>query len=748
MKQTYAVNGMMCASCVQTIERAVQQLRAVDHVTVNLATERMEVSGSDDLTAAMVEQQVQAAGYNAQLLTSSLAVSWQEQQAKKQAQLNGQKRKLLWLAGGAVILLGLMLLHMFASLSWGQTVASESLQLVLAAVIIVAQRHYFVIGFAALKRRQATMETLVALGSGIAFLASVVAYGNNLLTHATQPVYFDSAAIILVLVSVGKYLEQIAKVASSQALSDLIQTTVSQVEVKEGDHFVTKPASSLQQGAVVRVKAGDTIPADAKVHSGEITVNAAQITGESRPQVQAQNTTVLAGSSVIDGSAELTVTHAPAASQVAKIAQMVAAAQANKGKLTQLVDRIASVFVPTVLVLAVISTLAWWLGGGLTFAASLQVGVAVLVIACPCALGLATPLALLIATSNAAKDGVLVKNGSTLEHLAHIKHIVFDKTGTLTAGHLEIVDQLTAPNARASQAELTKVAAGLEMKTTHPFARAFLKAANDPTACTRFKTVKTLVGRGVAGKLNGQEWRIGTQQFAVPTGQIPAEWQHQLQQWHQYSVVYLSCAGTVQAAFALTDQVRSEAAQTVKQLQQMGIQLHLASGDDEAVVAAIAHQLGIEHYAGRQQPADKLALIKRLQANSTGLVAMVGDGINDTPALAQADIGIAVKNGADVALATAEVGLQHSSLAWLVFALNLSKATLTNIATNLTWAFAYNVLGIAVASGLAHALWGIGWLNPMIAALAMSLSSLSVIGNALRLRGQIRRFLPQSAASK
>lgn len=738
-KREFAIDGMMCATCVKTIETAVKKLVGVDDVVVNLATERMEVTADEGLDNDTIKNQVASVGYQAK----RLATKEDERKSadfRQQALLNQKKHVIASVIAALSVFLLMMLMELLPLPMAGKELLAV-VQLILTTGILISWRQIFVRGFAAAKMLAFNMETLVSLGSLIAFFTSVVGLCQMIVAHKMVGLTFDTAAIIVVLVAVGKYLEQVAKNHSQKALDELFNHTKVQVEQILPDQTRRQiNADALNVGDKFIAKVGMVLPVDGTVIDGKISVNQANISGEVMPETKKITDEVLAATSVVDGTAVISVTHAQADSRQDAIIELVKKAQNSKGKIARIVDVVASYFVVVILIIAMLAGSLWAIFGNQSLAASLQIATSTLVIACPCALGLATPVALTNGFSQAAKLGIGLKDAATLEHLAHVKHVVFDKTATLTTGKVKVAD--TWFDDSRQKAKLLQIAASMESQTAHPLAQAFLTYANSPTACALDMTVKTYVGQGISGKLAQTTYRLGKASF-VTNQPLPQALVDKIGRWQQSgaSVVYLSEAAKVVAAFSLADELRADSAKLIKWLSQNHINVHLLSGDGKAAVNHVAKALDIDDVYANQTPESKMKVIEQLKQD--GIVAMVGDGINDAAALAKADIGVAVLNGVDTAKQAADVLLTQNGLKPLIAAIKLSKLTQRNIAENLWWATLYNVVGVLFASGLAHVLFNAGWLNPMFAASAMALSSLSVILNANRINFQAKKLVKE-----
>ena len=739
-----AIEGMSCASCVGRVERALAAVPGVTDASVNLATERATVAGfADPLALAAVAT---AAGYPARVIDRAGADA-AEPGAGREAEAAELAREVRLAAALTapvfVVEMGGHLvpaLHHWIAATIG-TQASWILQfLLVTAVLAFPGRRFYRLGLPALRKGAPDMNSLVAVGTLAAWGYSTVAtFAPALLPAGTVAVYFEAAAVIVTLILVGRMLEARAKGRSSQAIRRLIGLQPKTARVRQGDATVDRPVAELRSGDLIEIRPGERVPADGEVTEGASWVDESMITGEPVPVEKAAGATVTGGTVNQTGALTIRATAVGRETVLAQIIRMVEQAQASKLPIQALVDRVTMVFVPAVMGLAGLTFLAWLVFGpepALTFA--LVNAVAVLIIACPCAMGLATPVSIMVGTGRAAELGVLFRKGEALQRLRDARIVAFDKTGTLTEGRPALTDLV--PAAGLDRAALLAAVAAVEAKSEHPVARAIVAAAEaeglTPAPVAGFAA---LAGRGVQGKVAGQDVTVGSARLMAEIGAAPdagAEAQAAGLAAEGRTVLFAALDGRFAGLLAVADPVKESSAAAVARLHGMGLKVAMVTGDSRATAEAVAARLAIDAVVAEVLPAGKVDAVRALRAEH-GALAFVGDGINDAPALAEADIGIAMGNGTDVAIEAADVVLMSGNTAGVPAALALSRATIRNIRENLFWAFAYNAALIPVAAGVLWPGFGV-LLSPMLAAGAMALSSVFVVGNALRLR----RFAP------
>ena len=708
------LSGMTCAACAARIEKVLNRLPGVQ-AAVNFAAERARVTYSPARAdvRALIEA-VERAGYGAAELT-------EETRAREKAEREQAYRRELGRFWIAAALTAPLLAQMVLMLGGGHgEFIPRWLQWLLATPVqFWAGKRFYVGAWHVLRGGGANMDVLIALGTSAAYFFSAAVTAFSLDEH----VYFEASAAIVTLVLLGKVLEARARAGTSAAIEALIRLQPKTARVEREGQILEVDAASLKPGEVFLVRPGESFPVDGVVIEGTSSVDEAMLTGESMPVTKQPGSRVYAATVNQQGFLRLRATGVGAHTQLAAIIRMVEEAQGSKAPIQRLADRVSGIFVPVVVVLAMLTLFGWWIASG-DFAEALINSVAVLVIACPCALGLATPTAIMVGTGRGAQAGILVRNAAALERAERITTLVVDKTGTLTEGKPVVTD--LAPASGVEAGELLRVAASLEQASEHPLARAIVEHAREqgivPLRVTEFSAVP---GRGVKGRIGGVSACLGSPSFVASQGiEVPAEAAAAFEAAGK-SVVAVARDGRYFGALAIADRLRPTSAEAVARLKRMGIELIMLTGDHEATARATASQLGIERVLAQVLPEQKSAEVVRLKGEGR-VVGMVGDGINDAPALAAADVSFAMGAGTDVAMETADITLMRNDLNCVADAISLSRATLAKIRQNLFFAFFYNVLGIPLAA------WGL--LNPVVAGAAMAMSSVSVVSNALLLK--------------
>lgn len=739
-KKEYKLSGMTCASCAMTVEMAVKDLETVEDVSVNLATERLSLLPKAGFDSQQVLAAVAEAGYQAEEKGKDRPSDVSEEAAMKAKELERKKRQLLILLATALPLLyismgsmiGLPMPSFLDHMAHPLVFVLSQLLLTLPAVWI--GRGFYQRGFRNLIKKHPNMDSLIAVGTSAAFLYSLYSVGQVFLGHHAfvHQLYFESVAVIITLVLLGKYLESSAKGRTSQAIQSLLELVPSQATVIRYGEAVTIDTEDIRVGDIIRIKPGERMPVDGLVTEGQTFVDESMMTGESVPIEKKVGDTITSATINQNGSIDYQATRVGSDTTLAQIVRLVEEAQGSKAPIAALADKISLYFVPIVLGLATLSTLGWYFLAGESLSFSLSIFIAVLVIACPCALGLATPTAIMVGTGKGAENGILIKSGQALEAAYQLDTIVLDKTGTITVGKPSLTDLL--PLSDFNRSDLLRLIASAEQHSEHPLAQAILEAAKeeglDLLPVSHFEAI---VGRGLAAQVEGRHLLVGNESLMKEKHIDSSAFQEQLLELSQEgkTAMFVAIDGQLAGILAVADEIKSSSLKAVQELQSMGLEVIMLTGDREETAKAIAQKAGIQKVIAGVLPDGKATAIKNLQEAGKKL-AMVGDGINDAPALVQADVGIAIGSGADVAIESADVVLMHSDLQDVVKAIKLSQATIRNIKENLFWAFAYNTLGIPIAMGLLH-LFGGPLLNPMLAGLAMSLSSVSVVANALRL---------------
>ena len=743
MMEQYHVTGMNCAACSARVEKAVTKVKGVTSCSVSLLTNSMGVEGTAESSAVI--EAVKAAGYGASLKNAK------EENKEAETGLEDTQTPLLKkrLIASVVFLIVLMYFSM-GHMMWGwplpawftdNHVGMGLVQMILAAIIMVINQQFFISGFKALWHRSPNMDTLVAMGSMASFVWSVYALlamtraqtdGNaELVMEYMMEFYFESAAMILTLITVGKMLEARSKGKTTDALKSLISLAPKTAVVERDGKEVTVSIDEVQKGDIFVVRPGENIPVDGQVIEGNSAVNEAAITGESIPVDKAEGDMVRSATINQSGFLRCKATRVGEDTTLSQIIKLVEDASATKAPIAKVADKVSGVFVPVVITIAVITTLVWLLAGQ-NFAYALARGISVLVISCPCALGLATPVAIMVGNGMGAKNGILFKTAVSLEETGKTRIVALDKTGTITRGEPKVTDVLPAEG--ISEEELLTMAYTLEQKSEHPLAKAVLEGAQSRELKPRMITDFTaLPGNGLSGKTEGSSLLGGSYTFIrekiEENGEKMQQQAEQLAKQGKTPLLFVR-DGKLLGMIAVADVIKEDSPQAIAELQNMGIKVVMLTGDNEQTARAIGKQAGVDEVIAGVLPDGKEQVIGSLKQQ--GKTIMVGDGINDAPALTRADIGIAIGAGADIAMDAADIVLMKSRLSDIPAAIRLSRATLKNIHENLFWAFFYNVIGIPLAAGVWIPLFG--WkLNPMFGALAMSLSSFCVVSNALRL---------------
>ena len=739
-KKEYKLSGMTCASCAMTVEMAVKDLETVEEVSVNLATERLSLLPKAGFDSQQVLDAVAEAGYQAEEKGKNKPSDVSEEAAMKAQKLQKKKQELLILLITALPLLyismgsmvGLPLPSFLDHMAHPLVFVLSQLLLTLPAVWI--GRGFYQRGFRNLIKKHPNMDSLIAVGTSAAFFYSLYSVSQVFLGHHpfVHQLYFESVAVIIALVLLGKYLESSAKGRTSQAIQSLLELVPSQATVIRYGEAVTIDTEDIRVGDIIRIKPGERMPVDGLVTEGQTFVDESMMTGESVPIEKKVSDTITSATINQNGSIDYQATRVGSDTTLAQIVRLVEEAQGSKAPIAALADKISLYFVPIVLGLATLSALGWYFLAGESLSFSLSIFVAVLVIACPCALGLATPTAIMVGTGKGAENGILIKSGQALEAAYQLDTIVLDKTGTITVGKPSLTDLV--PLGAFNRSDLLQLIASAEQHSEHPLAQAILEAAEeeglDLLPVSHFEA---MVGRGLSAQVEGKQLLVGNESLMKEKNIDSSVFQEQLLELSQEgkTAMFVAVDGWLAGILAVADEMKSSSLSAVQKLQSMGLEVIMLTGDREETATAIAQKAGIQKVIAGVLPDGKATAIKNLQEAGKRL-AMVGDGINDAPALVQAAVGIAIGSGADVAIESADVVLMHSDLQDVVKAIKLSQATIRNIKENLFWAFAYNTLGIPIAMGLLH-LFGGPLLNPMLAGLAMSLSSVSVVANALRL---------------
>ena len=746
-KETIKIGGMTCAACSSRIEKALSKTEGISKASVNLATETAAVEyDPEKIQLSGIEEVVKKTGYEI-IRNEEKVNSTDEHQLRKERETRILRMKFIVSAIFAVPLLYLAMAPMIPGISLPipgflapdlYPMAFGFTQLLLVIPVVAAGNRFYSIGFRALIQRSPNMDSLIAIGTTAAIAYSLyslyeIAWGN---THAVHGLYFETAGVIITLILLGKSLEALSKGKTSDAIKKLMGLTPkTAIVIQEGKETVV-PIADVKIGHVILVKPGERIPVDGQVIDGHTSIDESMLTGESIPIEKKAGDNVYAASINKNGVIRFQATKVGGDTALAQIIKLVEDAQGSKAPIAQMADIVSGYFVPIVVAIAILAFVGWLIAGH-TLAFALTIFISVLVIACPCALGLATPTAIMVGTGKGAEYGILIKGGEALETAHKINTIIFDKTGTITEGKPEVTDIISAPGITGER--LLQMAASGEKGSEHPLGEAIVRnAENEGLEIYPVVDFQAIPGHGIEGTIDGVHALIGNrklmddrnialEELEVRSGQLAEEGK---------TPMYVALAGELAGIIAVADVVKQSSASAIEKLQAMGVEVVMITGDNKKTAGAIAKQVGIDRVLAEVLPQDKANEVKKLQEEGRK-VAMVGDGINDAPALVQADIGIAIGSGTDVAMESADIVLMRSDLMDVPTAIHLSKSTIRNIKQNLFWAFGYNAAGIPLAAGLLY-IFGGPLLNPMFAAAAMSLSSVSVVTNALRLR----RFKP------
>lgn len=763
MKEKFDVTGMTCSACASRVEKCVSKLEGVEEVTVNLLTNSMQVKYDENVLEEQgIIDAVVHAGYGASPVgegngfaggsKGEPAGQAQRQQGEKgknpvQEHLEYMKKRTFWSFVFLIPLMYVSMGHMIGAPLPGflhgavNAVAFAMTQFLLCLPVLYINRGYFTKGFSTLFHGAPNMDTLIAVGSAASLVYGIFAiyrmgYGlgvqdMELVERYLHDLYFESAVMILALINIGKYLEARSKGKTSQAIEKLMDMAPKTAFVERDGMVVEIPAEEILPGDVLQVKPGSSVPADGVILEGSTSVDQAAITGESIPVQKNPGDSVIAATMNKAGFFRMKATKVGKDTTFAQIIRLVEDASASKAPIAKMADKIAGVFVPVVMAIALITGIAWVIAGA-EFEFALSCAISVLVISCPCALGLATPVAIMVGTGKGAENGILIKSGKALEVTHSIQSVVLDKTGTITQGTPEVTDIQAFG---VSDQELLQIAGALEKKSEHPLAEAVLeKAKEEDLMLPEVQEFQAVPGKGIQGKIQGIQYYAGNLKFMEEQQIDTSKVEKQVERLAEEGKTPLIFATEEQVLgiLAAADVVKPTSAQAIRELKKLGIQVIMLTGDNERTAKAIQKQLELDTVIAEVLPQDKEREVAKLQAEGK-TVAMVGDGVNDAPALARADVGIAIGAGTDVAIESADIVLMKNDLLDVVTAVGLSKAVIRNIKENLFWAFFYNACGIPLAAGLLYPMFGLK-LSPMFGAAAMSLSSLFVVSNALRLR--------------
>ena len=737
MTDKFVITGMTCAACAAHVERAAASVPGVHSASVNLMLGSLVCDHDESAAPEAIIAAVQAAGYGA----APESAARRDLHAEQDAAVKSMGRRLLWSVVCLVPLFYLSMGHMMGlpvpMFMHTQPLLSAFVLLALTVPILILNRSYFTVGFSRLFKGAPNMDSLVALGAAAGLVYSLIEMGLLAAGKVTgmPDLYFESAGMILALVTVGKYLEERSKGKTTGAITALLALAPESAVVRRDGQEVTVPTEDIRKGETVIVRQGGRIPVDGTITAGSGVADESALTGESMPVEKNAGDKAVSATILTGGYLELTADRVGSDTTLSQIIQLMEQAASGKAPISRLADKISAVFVPVVISIAVIAAVLWATVGGMGVRFCLSIGIAVLVISCPCALGLATPVAITVATGKAAERGVLVKSAASLELMGRIDTVVLDKTGTVTEGKPRVTDILCAES--MDESTLLSAAASLEKPSEHPLAAAIVEEARRRELLLQPVTAFSAVaGGGVTARAESVTLLAGNERFMDDSGVVVSDAMRaaaaKLAEDGK-TPLFIAGNGALLGVIAVADVVKEDSAQAIAALRDMGCEVVLLTGDNRRTAEAIARQVGVDRVIAQVLPQDKARCVQALQAEGKR-VAMVGDGINDAPALVTADVGLAIGAGTDVAIESADIVLMRSSLMDIVDAAALSRATLRNIRQNLFWAFSYNAIGIPVAAGALYPAFGIT-LNPMIAAAAMSLSSVCVVSNALRLRG-------------
>lgn len=739
---TLKLRGMSCASCAKTIETAIRSVPGVTQSNVNFATEQVNVTYDANQTdIAAIQTAVKSVGYSAQPILADVLTPTEDADQREQRRESRQLLRKIWFSGIISIILVIGSFSAMTGLPitfipmWWH---NPWLQLGLTTPVLVwAGSTFFINARKAVKRHTATMDTLVAIGTGSAYTYSLfpTVFPGWFTAQGIAPdVYYEAVAVIITLILLGRLLENNAKGQTSEAIRKLIGLQAKTARVMRDGRETDIPIADVMLNDIVLVRPGEKIPVDGKITEGRSTIDEAMVTGESLPVKKQVDDEVIGATINKTGSFKFRATRIGKDTFLAQIVKLVQQAQGSKAPIQRLADQVTGWFVPVVIAIAIATFVLWYnLMGNPTLALITTVGV--LIIACPCALGLATPTSIMVGTGKGAEHGILIKDAASLEQAHKLQTIVLDKTGTITEGKPTVTDFVTIKGADRPDLKLLSLMAAVERNSEHPLAEAVVQYAQmqgaEPIDAQDFVAI---AGSGVQGMVSNQRVQIGTQRWMKELGIPTTDLQPQRERLENAgkTVVWLAVDGRITAIVAIADAVKRSSVKAIRALQKLGLEVVMLTGDNQRTADVIAREVGIQRVMAEVRPDQKVAQIQAIQAEGKR-VAMVGDGINDAPALAQADVGLAIGTGTDVAIAASDITLISGDLNGIVTAIQLSHATMRNIQQNLFFAFIYNAIGIPIAAGILYPIFG--WLlNPMIAGAAMALSSVSVVTNALRLK--------------
>ncbi|MBF2021565.1 MAG: copper-translocating P-type ATPase [Hydrococcus sp. C42_A2020_068] len=737
------LRGMSCASCARNIENAIRSVPGVEACSVNFGAELATVTYNPSKTnIAAIQNAVDAAGYSAVPMQDDILVPEDDAEQRERLAENRKLTRKVWVSGviGAILVIGSLPAMTGLDIPFIPIWLHDAwLQLVLTTpVLFWCGSSFFINAWKAFKRHTATMDTLVAIGTGAAYLYSLFPtfFPQWFLDRGLRPdVYFEAASVIIALILLGRLLENHAKVQTSEAMRKLMGLQAKTARVIRNNQEVDIPIAEVVLGDIVLVRPGEKIPVDGEIVEGSSTIDEAMVTGESVPVKKHPGNEVIGATMNKTGSFKFRATRVGKDTFLAQIVKLVQQAQGSKAPIQRLADRVTGWFVPVVIAIAIATFIIWYNAmGNVTIA--LIPTVSVLIIACPCALGLATPTSIMVATGKGAENGILIKDAESLEMAHKLSAIVLDKTGTITQGKPTVTDFVSVKGiANGNELNLLRLAASVERNSEHPLAEAVVQyAQSQGVKLADSKEFEALAGSGVQGYVSDRWVQIGTHRWmnelGIDTSALHKDWERL--EYLGKTVIWMAVDGKFEGIVGISDAVKPSSAQAIRSLQKMGLEVVMLTGDNRRTAEVIAREVGIKRVEAEVRPDQKAAVVEQIQSEGK-IVAMVGDGINDAPALAQADVGMAIGTGTDIAIAASDITLISGDLQGIVTAIQLSRATIRNIRQNLFFAFIYNVAGIPIAAGVLFPFFG--WLlSPIIAGAAMAFSSVSVVTNALRLR--------------
>lgn len=740
------IDGISCQACVAKIERKLSKTNGVEKALVNISNNMANIDYNEkEIKASEIMETIEKLGYTPR--------KKEDLKEKDESIKNEKKLKMELLKSKIVIVLSFFIMYISMGHMLGVPLPKifdpminpnnfVGVQFLLTLIVMIIARRFYVVGFKQLFKLSPNMDSLIAVGTSSAFLYSVY-ISSKIFSgeiHLVHSLYYESAAMIIAFIMLGKYLETLSKGKASEAIKKLINFQAKKANLIRDNQIVEVDIEEISKGDIVFIKPGEKIPVDGIIIEGYSTIDEAMLTGESIPVEKTVNDKIFSGSINKDGILKVSVEATEKETLIHKIAKLVEDAQMTKAPIAKLADKVSLIFVPTVILIAIISSLVWAIAikynfvmiNGRPFEFILTIFISILIIACPCSLGLATPTAIMVATGKGAELGILIKSGEALEKLNTVDTIIFDKTGTLTQGQPKVIDVVKLFD--VSQDEILKIAASLEKNSEHPLGKAIYNEAKDKNLdLYETENFKNIVGRGIIAEIENKKYFLGNRKLLIENNIFNFD-EGKISEFEQEgkTVILVADSSKLFGFITLADTIRDDSIELIKKLKLENIKTYMLTGDNEKTAKIIAEQLGIDEIFAEVSPEDKYLKVRELQEQNKK-VLMVGDGINDSPALAQADVGMAIGSGTDIAIESAEIVLMGKKLETIITSIKLSQATIKNIKQNLFWAFFYNACGIPIAAGVLYILTG-HLLNPMIAGLAMGLSSVSVVTNALRLK--------------